>query len=1164
MKIRVSLNFCPSSVEMEIGRQVIEKLQRKKKMQPTTPPSLQGLEVHFYMPDTHQIIHLSGRHSAEELCVEASKKLSLSPLCSPLFALYDDQRSTWYPPNHIFVIDETTRLKLHFRMRFYFINWHGTDKDSPAILRHSLKRTGNQGTALLDMPSLTYLYAQSQYDFHSGLAPLRSPQSEEDAQQIENECLGMAVMAISHEAMGNHLPTRELTKRFKYKNYIPASLNQVISQRNLFTRLRITNVFKAFLEEFNDKTVSNSSVNNSDLKIKYISTLETLTRNFGCEVFEPLSLNIHDNEDMASGDEDGTGHRVLVSGTCGIKWQKVPAVTCPDLLTNQWRKKSSKRKRRQSPQSDGPKHPSKDDGWTIFSDFHEITYIVIRDSAVTVYKQDNKRMELRLASREEALSFVSLIDGYFRLTVDAHHFLCTDVAPEAVQTNLNEGCHGPISTEYAIHKLKQEGNEDGMYILRWSCADYDHVLITVVCSETDVSGVTGKTVKNFQIEKLEDSYRLCGTNIEKPSLRELTDQLSGHCLSTESTTMKLGRGCPPQPREASNLLLVTRPDTAALPSLSQLVFHRINKEDIIQETHLGRGTRTNIYSGKLKVRIEDDEGLPGFQNTEEVKVVLKVLGAGHKDISAFLETVSLMRQISHKHMALLYGICMHSMDIIMVEEFVQHGPLDLFMRAHHSVLTPSWKFQVAEQLASVLSYLEDKKLVHGFVCTKNILLAKDGLEGQAAPFIKLSDPGVPITVLSREECIDRIPWIAPECVKNPKMLSIAVDKWGFGTTLWEICYNGEVPLRDKKRTEKERFYEAESALVIPHSSELADLITQCMNYDPRKRPFFRAIVRELDRIKEQNPAMVSGVVPLQEIDPTLFESRFLRQIRELGEGHYGKVELCMYDPHGDQTGQLVAVKSLKSDSEGPENSNLRKEINTMRELYHQNIVKYKGICNEEGGMTIKLIMEYLPAGSLKEYLPKNKAQTSQRRLLLYAVQICQGMDYLGSQNYIHRDLAARNVLVENENLVKIGDFGLTKCIEDNADYYTVKEEQDSPVYWYAPECLIHRKFYKASDVWSFGVTLYELMTYCDRKSSPPEMFQNMTGRSHGQMTMARLVKALEDGWRLSCPPSCPDMVYIQMRRCWAHAPEDRVDFKGLIEVFERLLSTEEPSLMRSC
>uniref|UniRef100_A0A8B9RKG9 non-specific protein-tyrosine kinase n=1 Tax=Astyanax mexicanus TaxID=7994 RepID=A0A8B9RKG9_ASTMX len=945
---------------MEFGRQVLEKLQRKKKMSSTMPLTLQGLEVHFYLPDTHQIIHLKGSFSAEELCIDAAKKLGVSPLCSTLFALYNEVSLTWFPPNYSFVIDESTRLKLHYRMRFYFSNWHGTDKDSPAVLRHALKRSSSQETAVLDLPSLTYLYAQSQYDFQSGLAPLRSPQSEEDTQQIENECLGMAVMAISHDAMGSQMPTRELTRIFKYKNYIPLSFRQDIAQRNIFTRMRIANVFKAFLEEFNDRTIQNSSVSKHYLKVKYISTLENLTERFGCEVFEPSLLIIHENEDDASGFGDkGARHRVLVSGTGGIKWQKVPV--------------------EQSQQSSGPKHPTKHDVWTTFSNFSEITHIVIRDSTVTVYKQDDKRMR-------------------------------------------------------------------------------------------DNSGGILKTFKNLQIQKLESGYRLCGTDTEKPTLRELTDQLSGQRLSTESIVLTLDRGCPPQPNEVSNLLMVTRPDTAAPSSLSQgiTVFHRINKEDIIQDKHLGKGTRTNIYSGRLKIRSYDDDGLSGLQRTEEVKVVLKVLGAGHRDISAFLETVSLMRHITHKHMALLYGICMH---IIMVEEFVQHGPLDLFMRAHRADLTPSWKFQVAEQLASVLSYLEDSKLVHGFLCTKNILLAKDGLEGQGAPFIKLSDPGVPITVLSREECIDRIPWIAPECVKNPKALSVAVDKWGFGTALWEICHNGEAPLRDKQRTEKERFYEAEGALVIPNSSELADLITHCMNYDPRKRPFFRAIVRELDRIKEQNPSVVSGVIPLQETDPSVFESRFLQTIRKLGE------VLC------------------------------------NKRMYFK--------CN---------------------------------------LCILQGMEYLGSQNYIHRDLAARNVLMESETLVKIGDFGLTKSIKDNEEYYTVREDQDSPVYWYAPECLIHRKFYKASDVWSFGVTLYELMTYCERKSYPPDMFQNMIGRSHGQMTMARLVKALEEGRRLPCPPSCPDV----MRRCWGYSPEDRVDFKSLIEVFERLLSTEELSLARSC
>ncbi|XP_051554303.1 tyrosine-protein kinase JAK1-like [Myxocyprinus asiaticus] len=1135
---------------MDFGRHVITKVLRNKKKPLMASGILQGLEIHFYLPDTHQIIRLNGSITAEGLCVEAAKKLGISPLCSSLFALYDEFSKIWYPPNYTFNIDETTRLKLHYRMRFYFTNWHGNSKTSPPVWRHTFKKTGSTGTAVLDVASLAYLYAQSQCDFHSGLTPLRSAQDESDRHQIENECLGMAVMAISHHAIEKDLSICDLGKKYEYKNYIPMVLYQSIRQRNILTRLRISSIFKMFLEEFNRNTVQGNNISTHDMKVKYLSTLETLTQHYGQEVFEPSSLILHENENMLTDLSFGAGvhPEILVSGTSGIHWRQVFSETCSDMRTNKERRKSKRG------QKDSKKKSQAGEGeerWMTFSDFHEITHIVIKCSVVTVYKQDNKKMELHLSSHEEALSFASLVDGYFRLTVDAHHFLCRDVAPVSLEINLQEGCHGPINTEYAYQKLKKEGYEEGMYLLRWSGHDYDHILMTVICKERNNYGETTKTFKNFQIEVSTQGFHLTGTDIVKPTVRELTDHLSGQCLTTDHTSLRLKRGCPPQPREPSNLLVVTRPDSALPRSLR--VFHRILKEDIIQEIHLGQGTCMNIYAGRLKLRNEDDEG---FSSLEEVNVVLKVLGAGHKDVSAFLDTVSMMRQISHKHMVLMYGMCMHSMDIIMVEEFVQHGPLDLFMRNHRSDLTPSWKFQVAEQLASVLSYLEDEKLVHGYVCAKNVLLKCDGLEGEAGPFIKLSDPGVPITVLNKTECIDRIPWIAPECVNNITALNVAADKWGFGTTLWEICYNGEVPLRDKKLLEKERFYEVCGTLVTPSISELADLISQCMNYDPRKRPFFRAIVRELDRIKEQREQeidILSGVIPPQETDPTDFKRRFLKIITELGKGNFGVVDLCLYDPNGDQTGELVAVKSLKTESES---SNLRREINTIRNLYHENIVKYKGICNEEGGMNIKLIMEYLPAGSLKDYLPRNKSNINHKKLLLYALQICQGMEYLGSQNYIHRDLAARNVLVENESLVKIGDFGLTKSIKDNEDYYKVTEEQDSPVYWYAPECLIHRKFYKASDVWSFGVTLYELMTYCDRESSPPQIFLQMIGRSHGQMTMARLVKALEDGWRMPCPPSCPEMVYTQMRRCWSHAPENRADFKSLIKEFEFLLSRE--------
>ncbi|XP_028857628.1 tyrosine-protein kinase JAK1 [Denticeps clupeoides] len=1147
---------------MELGRQLCVKMRKGKRGEPTAPTVQRGLEVHFCLTDKHQLEYLKDSYVAEDICVDAAKRCGISPLCHNLFALYEESQGLWYPPNQVFKVTEDTSIKLHYRMRFYFTNWHGTSENESPVWRHTLsKQKGNlstnkspEGTPLLDAASLDYLFAQGQYDFLKGLAPVRKPQNETELHEIENECLGMAVLAITHYAKVKDIPLPGAAGEISYKRFIPEELNKTIKQRNFLTRIRINNVFKNFLNEFNSKTIQDSNISMYDLKVKYLSTLETLTKGMGYETVEPLTLRISaENEytlPYTSSSEDGQGHEVQVSGTAGIAWRKKSPNT---LAANRDNKYKSKKVKMDS--SKNEKNKEKD--WVTFSDFHEITHIVVREATVCIYRQDNKKMELRLGFRAEALSFAALIDGYFRLTVDAHHYLCKEVAPASVVQNLQHGCHGPISTEYANHKLRHEGNDEGTYVLRWSCTDYQYIIMTVVCLETDHYGKQVPQYKNFQIEVGSHGYQLHGTDSSHSSLKELLEHLARQNLRTENLRFQLKRCCPPQPREMSNLLVMTKnrePVPQRALQVSQLSFHRILKEEIVQGEHLGLGTRTNIYAGVLKLKSEEeDDDTVGPYVSLEVKVVLKVLGSGHRDISlAFFETASMMRQVSHKHMALLYGVCVRSQENIMVEEFVQLGSLDQFMRRQSNLLSTPWKFQVAKQLASALSYLEDKKLVHGYICTKNILLARDGLETEGCPFIKLSDPGIPITVLTREECVDRIPWIAPECVTDPANLSIAADKWGFGTTLWEICYNGEVPLKEKKLTEKERFYAAECQLATPDCKELADLMTSCMTYDPSKRPFFRAIVRDIDMLEEQNPSIKP--VPTLEVDPTVFMKRFLKKIRDLGEGHFGKVELCMYDPRGDHTGELVAVKSLKPESKEQQSSNLWCEIGILKELYHENIVKYKGICNEDGGRAIKLIMEYLPAGSLKEYLPRNKANTSLKTLLSYAVQICQGMDYLGSRNYIHRDLAARNVLVENERTVKIGDFGLTKSIKDNEGYYTVKDDLDSPVFWYAPECLVHCKFYRASDVWSFGVTMYELLTYCDTSRSPMTVFLNMIGRSHGQMTVTRLVKVLDEGRRLPQPEGCPDMIYAQMRKCWESTPDKRIDFKGLISTFQQMLA----------
>ncbi|KAK1339929.1 hypothetical protein QTO34_018493 [Cnephaeus nilssonii] len=1088
------------------------KMRSSKKTEVNLEAPEPGVEVLFYLPDRAPLRLGSGEYTAEELCIRAAQE------CCEYWLLPGPRVgfSWWYtiPEAHPGVsalmaslsgesitVDDKTSLRLHYRMRFYFTNWHGTNDNEQSVWRHSPKKQKNgyekkkvpDATPLLDASSLEYLFAQGQYDLVKCLAPIRDPKTEQDGHDIENECLGMAVLAISHYAMIKKMQLPELPKDISYKRYIPETLNKSIRQRNLLTRMRINNVFKDFLKEFNNKTICDSSVSTHDLKVKYLATLETLTKHYGAEIFETSMLMISSENEMNWFNPNDSGnvlyYEVMVTGNLGIQWRQKPN-------------------------------------------------------------------ELKLSSHEEALSFVSLVDGYFRLTADAHHYLCTDVAPPLIVHNIQNGCHGPICTEYAINKLRQEGSEEGMYVLRWSCTDFDNILMTVTCFEKPEVPGGQKQFKNFQIEVQKGRYSLHGSDRGFPSLGELMSHLKKQILRTDNISFVLKRCCQPKPREISNLLVATKKAQEWQPvyPMSQLSFDRILKKDIMQGEHLGRGTRTHIYSGTL-VDYKDDEGT---SEEKKIKVILKVLDPSHRDISlasAFFEAASMMRQVSHKHIVYLYGVCVRDV------ESKYHGgrvcgggPLDLFMHRKSDVLTTPWKFKVAKQLASALSYLEDKDLVHGNVCTKNLLLAREGIDSECGPFIKLSDPGIPITVLSRQECIERIPWIAPECVEDSKNLSVAADKWSFGTTLWEICYNGEIPLKDKTLIEKERFYESRCRPVTPSCKELADLMTRCMNYDPNQRPFFRAIMRDINKLEEQNPDIVSEKKPAAEVDPTHFEKRFLKRIRDLGEqGHFGKVELCRYDPEGDNTGEQVAVKSLKPESGGNHIADLKKEIEILRNLYHENIVKYKGICTEDGGNGIKLIMEFLPSGSLKEYLPKNKNKINLKQQLKYAVQICKGMDYLGSRQYVHRDLAARNVLVESEHQVKIGDFGLTKAIETDKEYYTVKDDRDSPVFWYAPECLIQCKFYIASDVWSFGVTLHELLTYCDSDSSPMALFLKMIGPTHGQMTVTRLVNTLKEGKRLPCPPNCPDEVYQLMRKCWEFQPNNRTTFQNLIEGFEALL-----------
>ncbi|XP_075594157.1 non-receptor tyrosine-protein kinase TYK2 [Balearica regulorum gibbericeps] len=1143
--------------------------------------------------------YTQGTLSAEEICIDLARRIGITPLCYSLFALYDTQNRVWLPPNHLFKISKDTNLNLLFRMRYYFRNWHGMNDKEPAVYRNVPRQNDSpdekpQGGALLDKSSFEYLFEQGKFEFINDVASLKDLQTEQEIQRFKNESLGMAVLHLSHIAIKKGISLEEVARKYSFKDCIPRSFYRQIQQNNYLTKFRMKNVFKKFVQRFQRHTVSTGKLTVQDIMYKYLATLEHLAPRFGSELFPVLSLETSSEGEKVqlyvngghSQPEHGHAllpkdrpvtHEVLVTGTNGIQWRPVPIENTENFSHRGYFGRKSRNKELEAK---GPTQPAErsEPKWAHFCDFREITHIVVKDCRVSINRQDNKCLEVVLPSSESALSLVSLVDGYFRLTADSSHYLCHEVAPPRVVMSILNGIHGPMQEEFVFAKLRREEQEEGLYIIRWSVLDFNRMILSVVKrGHQQAPGMQGALkYRQFRIQKKGNSFVLEGWDREFSTLRELLDVLKGCTLKSGDESFTVKRCCPPKPGEISDLLIMRKVKDSAkqILNLTQLSFHQIRKNEITQRAHLGQGTRTNIYDGVLNVcgtAGTDDEAeyfsTEQNNNSREMHVVLKVLDPSHRDIAlAFFETASLMSQVSHVHLAFVHGVCVRGSENIMVEEFVEHGPLDVLLRKEKGRVTVGWKITVAKQLASALSYLEDKNLVHGNVCAKNILLARKGLEDGSVPFVKLSDPGVSFTVLSREERVDRIPWIAPECVRDVGNLSTAADKWSFGTTLLEICFDADVPLKERTPSEKERFYEKRHRLPEPSCKELATLICQCLNYTPVERPSFRTILRDLTQLQPHNLVDITSVNPDFPVsDPTVFQKRYLKKIRELGEGHFGKVSLYCYDPTNDGTGEMVAVKSLKSGCSQQLLTSWKREIEILKTLYHENIVKYKGCCSEQGEKIVQLIMEYVPLGSLRDYLPKHNVGLA--HILLFAQQICEGMAYLHSLHYIHRDLAARNVLLENENVVKIGDFGLAKAIPEGHEYYRVCEDGDSPVFWYAVECLKECKFYYASDVWSFGVTLYELLTRCDSGQSPPVKFIEMIGATQGQMTVLRLIELLDRGRRLPSPKDCPCEIYRLMKNCWEAEASFRPAFHNLVPIlknFHEKYRAQAPSVFSLC
>ncbi|XP_020029387.1 muscle, skeletal receptor tyrosine-protein kinase isoform X4 [Castor canadensis] len=304
------------------------------------------------------------------------------------------------------------------------------------------------------------------------------------------------------------------------------------------------------------------------------------------------------------------------------------------------------------------------------------------------------------------------------------------------------------------------------------------------------------------------------------------------------------------------------------------------------------------------------------------------------------------------------------------------------------------------------------------------------------------------------------------------------------------------------------------------------------------------------------------------LNPKLLSLEYPRNnieyVRDIGEGAFGRVfqarapGLLPYEPF-----TMVAVKMLKEEASADMQADFQREAALMAEFDNPNIVKLLGVCAV--GKPMCLLFEYMAYGDLNEFLrsmaPHTVCSLSHNDLsmrarvsspgppplscaeqLCIARQVAAGMAYLSERKFVHRDLATRNCLVGENMVVKIADFGLSRNIY-SADYYKANENDAIPIRWMPPESIFYNRYTTESDVWAYGVVLWEIFSYG---------LQPYYGMAHEEV-----IYYVRDGNLLSCPENCPLELYNLMRLCWSKLPADRPSFPSIHRILERMCERAE-------
>uniref|UniRef100_A0A674CRQ9 receptor protein-tyrosine kinase n=1 Tax=Salmo trutta TaxID=8032 RepID=A0A674CRQ9_SALTR len=314
----------------------------------------------------------------------------------------------------------------------------------------------------------------------------------------------------------------------------------------------------------------------------------------------------------------------------------------------------------------------------------------------------------------------------------------------------------------------------------------------------------------------------------------------------------------------------------------------------------------------------------------------------------------------------------------------------------------------------------------------------------------------------------------------------------------------------------------------------------------RKRAYTKEAVYS-DKLQHySSPGMKIYIDPFTYEDPNEAVREFAKEIdvstvkieEVIGAGEFGEVYKGRLKLPGKRE-IYVAIKTLKAGYVEKQRRDFLSEASIMGQFDHPNIIRLEGVVTKS--RPVMIVTEFMENGALDSFLRQNDGQFTVIQLVGMMRGISAGMKYLSEMNYVHRDLAARNILVNSNLVCKVSDFGLSRYLQDDTSdpSYTSSLGGKIPVRWTAPEAIAYRKFTSASDVWSYGIVMWEVMSFGERP--------------YWDMSNQDVINAIEQDYRLPPPMDCPSALHQLMLDCWQKDRNARPRFTDIVNTLDKMI-----------